>query len=175
MLKILTLAIGGSLAVLLLYAATRPGSFRVERSTLVKAPPEKIFALINDFHNWTTWSPYEKMDPVMTRTYGGPVSGLGSHYAWDGSGKAGSGRMEIRESVPASKIIIQLDFSKPFQAHNIAEFTLQPQGQGTQVTWAMHGPSPFVAKLMGVFFSMDKMVGKDFAAGLENIKTLAEK
>ena len=175
MLKIIALTTGFLLAALLVFATTRPDNFRVERSTLIKAPPEKIFALLNDFRRWTAWSPYEKLDPAMKRSYGGPVSGQGSSYAWDGSGKAGAGRMEITQSAPASKISIQLDFSKPFEGHNIAEFTLLPQGQATQVTWAMHGPSPFIAKLMGIFFNMDKMIGKDFETGLDNLKTIAEK
>lgn len=175
MLKIIAITIGFLLAALLVFATTRPDNFRVERSTLIKAPPEKIFALVNDFHRWTAWSPYEKLDPAMKRSYGGPDSGQGSSYAWDGSGKAGAGRMEITQSAPASKISIQLDFSKPFEGHNIAEFTLLPQGQATQVTWAMHGPSPFIAKLMGIFFNMDKMIGKDFETGLDKLKTIAEK
>ncbi len=175
MLKIIAIGTGVVLAALLVFAATRPDTFRVERSVLVKAPPEKIFSLLNDFHNWTAWSPYEKIDPSMKRSYGGPVSGQGSNYGWEGRGKAGAGRMVIMESAPGSKISIQLDFSKPFESRNIAEFTLLPQGQATQVTWAMHGPSPFIAKLMGVIFNMDRMIGKDFEIGLENLKTIAEK
>ena len=175
MLKIIAIGTGLVLAALLVFAATRPDTFRVERSALIKAPPEKIFPLINDFHSWTAWSPYEKLDPAMKRSYGGPVSGQGSTYGWEGRGKAGAGRMVMMESAPGSKISIQLDFTKPFESRNIAEFTLLQQGLATQVTWAMSGPSPFIAKLMGVIFNMDRMIGRDFEIGLENLKTIAEK
>lgn len=173
--KIIALAAGLLIVALLLFALTRSDTFRVERSIVVKAPPEKIFAYLNDFHSWTAWSPYEKLDPAMKHTFGGPASGQGSSYAWEGRGKAGAGRMEIMQSSPASKVSIQLDFSKPFKGHNTAEFTLLPQGQATQVTWAMYGPSAFITKLMGLFFNMDRMIGKDFEVGLENLKALAEK
>ena len=111
----------------------------------------------------------------MKRTFGGAPAGKGATYAWEGNGKAGAGRMEITESTPSSKIAIKLDFIKPFEGHNVAEFTLQPQGDATQVTWAMHGPSPYIAKLMGLFFNMEQMIGKDFEAGLANLKTATEK
>ncbi|MGH8804491.1 MAG: SRPBCC family protein [Polaromonas sp.] len=175
MLKIIAIIIGALLAGLLIFAATTPDTFRVQRQASIKAPPEKIFPLINDFHQWGAWSPYEKLDPAMKRTYSGADLGKGAVYAWDGTGKAGAGRMEILEASPASKVAIQLDFIKPFEARNTAEFTLQAQGDSTSVTWAMYGPSPYIAKLMGVFFNMDSMIGKDFEAGLVNLKTAAEK
>ncbi|MGH6639933.1 MAG: SRPBCC family protein [Polaromonas sp.] len=175
MLKIIAIIIGALLAGLLIFAATTPDTFRVQRQASIKAPPEKIFPLINDFHQWGAWSPYEKLDPAMKRTYSGADLGKGAVYAWDGTGKAGAGRMMILEASPASKVAIQLDFIKPFEARNTAEFTLQAQGDSTSVTWAMYGPSPYIAKLMGVFFNMDSMIGKDFEAGLVNLKTAAEK
>ena len=175
MFKIIAIIIGLLLAGLLIFAATRPDAFRVQRQVSIKAPPEKIFPLINDFHQWGAWSPYEKLDPTMKRTYSGAGLGKGAVYAWDGSGKAGAGRMEIQESSPSSRVAIQLDFTKPFEARNTAEFTLQHQGDATTVTWAMYGPSPYIAKLMGVFFSMDTMIGKDFEAGLANLKSTSEK
>ena len=175
MFKIIAIIIGLLLAGLLIFAATRPDAFRVQRQVSIKAPPEKIFPLINDFHQWGAWSPYEKLDPAMKRTYSGAGLGKGAVYAWDGSGKAGAGRMEIQESSPSSRVAIQLDFTKPFEARNTAEFTLQHQGDATTVTWAMYGPSPYIAKLMGVFFSMDTMIGKDFEAGLANLKSTSEK
>ena len=159
---------------LVVFASTKPDTFHVERSATIAAPPEKIVPLINDFHQWQAWSPYEKLDPGMSRSIGGSPSGQGATYAWDGSGKAGAGRMEILES-SAEKIVIKLDFSKPFEAHNIATFTLSPAASGTTVTWAMDGPAPLIAKVMGVFFSMDEMIGKDFAEGLDNLKGIAEK
>jgi uncharacterized protein YndB with AHSA1/START domain len=160
--------------VLLIYAATRPDTFRIERSAVIKAPPEKIFAFINDFHQWTAWSPWEKVDPALKRSYTGASSGKGAAYAWEGNNKVGSGRMEILESVPASRIAIKLDFLKPFEAHNTAEFTLAPAGGGTAVTWAMHGPSPYMSKVMGIVFNMDKMVGAQFEQGLANLKANTE-
>lgn len=175
MLKTIALVIVAAIAALLIFAATRPGTFRVERTARIDAPAEKIFALIDDFHRWGTWSPYEKLDPAMKRSFGGAASGKGATYAWESDGKAGAGRMEIVESVPASKVGINLDFTKPIEGHNLAEFTLQPQGNATQVTWSMQGESPYIAKLMGIFFNMDQMIGKDFEAGLANLKTATEK
>jgi hypothetical protein len=163
------------LAALLGFAATKPDTFRVERATSIKAPPEKIFPLINDLRSWGAWSPWEKLDPTMKRTYSGAANGLGAVYEWEGDGKVGAGRMEITESSPSSRVILKLDFLKPFEAHNVAEYTLEAKGDSTNITWAMHGPSPFVSKVMQVFFSMDRMVGKDFETGLANLKAIAEK
>lgn len=174
MLKTVLIVIAVAVAALLAYAATRPDSFSVERSAVIKAPPEKIHALINAFTNWPRWSPWEKLDPDMKRTLGGPPSGVGSTYEWSGNGKAGAGRMEITDSQAPGKVTIKLDFIKPFEGHNTAEFTLVPQGDSTQVNWRMFGPSPFISKLIGVFFSMDSLIGKDFEAGLANLKAAAE-
>jgi hypothetical protein len=164
-----------AVAVLVILAAMKPDAFRIQRSATFNAPREAIFPLINDFHRWSDWSPWEKMDPALKRTYSGPASGQGSIYEWEGNKKVGQGRMEIIESSPSSKVAIKLDFLKPFEAHNTAEFTLDGQGDGTNVTWAMLGRQPFMFKLMSVFFSMDKMVGKDFEAGLANLKGMVEK
>ena len=162
------------LAALLLYVTTKPDTFRIQRSSTIKAPPEKIFPLINDFHRWVSWSPYEKKDPTMKRTYSGAADGKDSVYEWDGDQNVGQGRMEIIESTPPSKIAIKLDFMKPFEAHNIAEFTLQRGAETTDVTWSMQGPLSYAAKIIHLFFDMDRMVGKDFEAGLANLKALAE-
>ena len=175
MLKNILIVVVVLIAGVLGYATTKPDTFSVQRSASIKAPPEKIFAVVNDFHRWTEWSPWEKLDPAMKRTQSGAPSGKGAVYAWEGNGKAGAGRMEIIESTPASKVGIQLDFIKPFEGHNIAEFTLAPQGDTTQVTWVMHGPTPFVSKVMQVFVSMDAMIGKDFEAGLANLKAITER
>jgi len=164
-----------AVAGILIYAATRPDTFRVQRSASIKAPSEKIFALINDLHAWGAWSPYEKKDPAMKRTFGGAPSGKGSVYEWDGDKNVGKGRMEIVEAAPPSKVVIKLDFIKPFEGHNTAEFTLEPKGDSTTVTWAMYGPSPLMMKVMGLFMNMDNMIGNDFAAGLANLKAVAEK
>jgi uncharacterized protein YndB with AHSA1/START domain len=162
-------------AGILIYAATKPDDFRVQRSASIKAPPEKIYAQIVDLHGWAAWSPYEKKDPAMKRSFSGAQNGKGAIYEWDGDKNVGAGRMEIVEATQPSKVGIKLDFRKPFEGHNIAEFTMVPSGDSTTVTWAMYGPSPFIAKVMGTFFNMDRMIGDDFAVGLANLKTVAEK
>ena len=174
MLKTIAVIVVILIAGVLALAMSKPDTFSVQRAASMKAPPEKIFAVVNDFHRWTEWSPWEKLDPAMKRTQSGTPSGKGAIYEWDGNSKAGAGRMEIIESTPATKVGIQLDFIKPFEGHNIAEFTLAPQGETTNVTWAMHGPAPFISKLMQVFVSMDTMIGKDFEAGLANLKAVVE-
>ena len=162
-------------AALLAFAATRPDSFRVQRTASIKAPPEKIFPLISDFRGWGAWSPWEKLDPAMKRTHSGTASGKGAVYEWAGAGEVGAGRMEIVAAAPPSALKIKLDFLKPFEAHNFAEFTLEPKGDATSVTWAMYGPNTYVSKLMSAFFSMDSMVGKSFETGLANLKAATEK
>jgi uncharacterized protein YndB with AHSA1/START domain len=168
---VLALGIVGVLA----YAATRPDVFTVQRSATIKAPPEKIFPFINDFKQWGLWSPYEKIDPAMQRTYGARTAGQGATYAWDGDKNVGSGSMEILDAPAPRKVSIKLDFTRPFEAHNIAEFTLVPAGDTTNVTWSMRGPVPFFAKIVHLFMDMDKMVGGQFAEGLGNLKAAAEK
>ena len=175
MFKTIAIVIAVLIAAVLVFAATRPDNFRVERSVTIKAPPEKIYPYFDDFTRWAVWSPWERLDPAMKRTFSGPPTGAGAVYAWQGNSKVGEGRMEILESSPSSKLLIKLDFIKPFEGHNTAEYTLVPSGDTTQVTWAMYGPAPFVSKLMGVFVSMDSMIGKDFEAGLANLKAAAEK
>jgi hypothetical protein len=164
-----------AIAIVLVLAARKPDTFSVQRATAIKAPPEKIFPLINDFHQWVSWSPYENKDPAMKRTYSGAESGKGAAYAWDGNKNVGSGRMEILDTSVPTKIIIKLDFFTPFEGHNTAEFTMLPQGDATKVTWLMHGPATFMSKIMHVFMNIDRMVGKDFEAGLANLKSLTEK
>jgi uncharacterized protein YndB with AHSA1/START domain len=163
------------IAIVLILAATKPDRFSVQRAATIKAPPEKIFPAISDFHQWTSWSPWEHRDPAMKRTYSGADSGKGAVYAWDGNKNVGSGRMEILDVSVPSKIVIKLDFLKPFEAHNTAEFTMLPQGDATNLTWVMHGPLVFMAKVMHVFINMDRMIGKDFEAGLANLKRITEK
>jgi hypothetical protein len=163
------------LAALLAFAATKPNSFRVQRTASLNAPREKIFPLLNDFHDWPAWSPWEKMDPDLKRSYSGAANGKGAVYEWEGNRKAGQGRMEILQSSRPGKLVIKLDFLKPFEAHNTVEFTLEGKGGSTDVTWAMYGPQPFVGKLMTVFFSMDRVVGNDFETGLANLKEIVEK
>ncbi len=168
---VVALLVGG----LLIFVATKPDSFRVERSTLIKAPPEKIFLLVNDLHQWEPWSPWEKLDPALKRVYSGANSGVGAIYEWLGNSKVGHGRMEIIESTAASKVVLKLHFIKPFEAKNTVEFVLGKEGDSTRVTQAMYGPSPYISKLMSLVFSMDKMVGTKYEEGLGNLKNLAER
>jgi uncharacterized protein YndB with AHSA1/START domain len=175
MLKKIGLIVVFLLAAILIFAAFKPGDFHVQRTVTIQAPPEKIFPLINDFHNWPSWSPFEKLDRNMKRTLSGTPSGQGTVYEWEGNSQAGKGRMEITQSVPSAKIAIKLDFMKPMEGHDIAEFTLQPKGNSTDVTWALSGPLTYPGKVMTVFVSMDKMIGDDFEAGLATMKTVAER
>ena len=175
MLKIIGIIVAVMIAGILIFAATKPDTFRVQRSASIKAPSEKVFVLINDFKAWGAWSPWEKKDPAMKRTFSAVTVGKGAHYAWEGNKDVGQGSMEITESVPSSKIALKLDFLKPFEAHNTVEFTLAAQGEMTNVTWVMQGPAPFLSKVIQVFCDMDSMVGKDFEAGLANLKAVAEK
>lgn len=174
---IIAVVLAVAIAGVLILAAAKPDKFSIQRGAAVKAPPEKIFSLINDFHRWGTWSPWENKDPAMKRSYSGAESGKGAIYAWEGNKNVGSGRMEILEASSPSKIVIKLDFFKPFEAHNIAEFTMLSQGDAatTNINWVMHGPAAFMSKVMQVFMNMDSMVGKDFEIGLANLKRLAEK
>ena len=172
---VLVLLVAGVLGL----AATKPDVFQVQRSASIKATPEKIFPLINDFRRWAAWSPYENKDPAMKRTYGETTSGQGAVYGWDGNSDVGSGRITIADTSPPSKVRLNLEMFSPFEAHNVVEFTLVVQGDGTNVTtnvtWAMQGKVSYMAKVVHVFFNMDKMVGNDFEAGLANLKAIAEK
>jgi uncharacterized protein YndB with AHSA1/START domain len=164
-----------TIAVVLALAATKPDRFRIERRVAINAPAEKIFAVLSDFRQWTGWSPWEHRDPALKRNFSGAERGKGAIYGWEGNKTVGSGRMEILEANTPSKLVIKLDFLKPHEAHNIAEFTMLPQGNATNVQWVMQGPAPFMWKVMQVFMNFDKMIGKDFEAGLASLKQLTEK
>jgi len=172
--KTISIIIVAAIGLLLAYAATRPNSFRVERATTIAAPAEKLFPLINDMHRFNTWNPYNRKDPAMQGVYSGPAVGPGAVFDFHGNKEVGRGRIGITASTTPSEITMQLDMLEPFEGHNVVTFSLGPEGSRTRVTWAMHGPSPFIARLMGIFFNMDQMIGKDFEAGLANLKALAE-
>ncbi|TCR68767.1 SRPBCC family protein [Bosea sp. BK604] len=178
MLKTVLLTVAAILAtgivVVLILAAMKPDTFSLQRSLAMNAPPERVFPLINDFKNWARWSPWEKLDPNLRRNYDGAPAGVGSVYAWEGDKKVGQGRMEIVEAVPASKVALKLDFIKPFEAHNLVTFALEPAGSATNVTWTMAGPTPFIGKIFHVFVNMDRMVGGEFEKGLADMKAAAE-
>ena len=171
----IALAVVVFVGALLAFASTRPRSMHIERSARIKAPAETIYSFISDFRRWEGWSPWERLDPLMKKTYSGAAGGKGSVYEWLGNSKAGQGRMEMTDVSAASHVTIKLDFIKPFEGHNITQFRLAPDGDATNVTWAMDGPSPFMMKVMGIFVNMDKMIGKDFESGLANLKAQAEK
>ena len=149
-------------------------TYTVKRSLTINAQPDVVYAQIGDFHRWEAWSPWQDVDPNMSQTYAGSESGTGAVVAWKGNRKAGEGRMEITEAVEASKVVIALDFVKPFKSSNTTTFDLAPEGDGTRVTWTMVGPNTFMIKVMGVFKSMDKMIGSDFEKGLSQLKTVTE-
>lgn len=174
MLKTLLLIVVAAVAVLLIYAATRPDTFRVERSAQIQAPPERLFPLVNDLRAFNTWNPYEKKDPAIKGRYNDVASGPGAVYAWE-SDKVGVGNMQIESSEAPGKVKMRLNFVKPFSASNEVTFTMLPQGESTRVTWAMEGRLNYLAKLMHIFFNMDRMAGQDFEDGLSNLRTLAEK
>lgn len=175
MLKKLAIAVIVILAVILGMAAMQPDTFTVTRSITIQAPPEKIIPLVNDFRNWQSWSPWEKLDPEMQRTFSGAASGTGAVYAWQGNRDVGEGRMEITGQELPFKVTVKLEFVEPLPSSNVTEFALVPKGNLTTVNWTMTGPMLFVTKIMSVFTSMDKMVGRDFDKGLAQMKAVAEK
>lgn len=162
------------IAAVLVFAATKPNTFMIERSIVIDAPPEKVFALIDNFHNWRQWAPLDREDPSMRRTFSGETSGVGAVSDWSGTGNTGAGRMTITQSQPLQKISIEVDWTKPFVAHNTNDFVLRTAGASTRVTWSMTGPNLYVMKVMSVFMNMDHSMGKHFEAGLLNLKQAAE-
>jgi hypothetical protein len=171
---ILTLALVVlALAAILIYASTKPDSYRVERSVNIKASPEKIFSFINDFHQWALWTPYDK-DPAMKKTYGGSVNGKGATYAWEGNKNVGQGDIVITDTTVPSKVVLGLNFIKPFASQSVVVFTIEAAGDSSKVTWGMDGTNTLISKVMSLFIDMDNMIGKDFAAGLAKMKTVAE-
>ena len=163
------------IAAVLVLAAMRPDHFRVQRSAAIKAPPEKIFPLISDLKAWTAWSPFEHKDPAMKRTYSSTTNGKGATYAWDGNGNVGAGDILITDAPAPLRVTLNLNMTKPIEAHNVVDFTLTPAGERTTVTWSMRGGVPYFAKIIHVFMDMDKMVGGEFETGLKNLKAIAEK
>lgn len=162
------------LGALLLMASRQPESFAIERVVVIAAPADSIYPKIADLHQWTTWSPYEKLDPHMKKVFNGTPGAAGASYYWSGNSKAGEGTITVRELMPPSKVTMQLDMLKPIEGHNVVEFNLEPAEGGTRVTWAMRGPNSSLSKVVGVFMNMDTMIGKDFEAGLATLKTQVE-
>jgi len=175
MLRKLLLGVVVLIAAVLLLATRQPDTFSVERRIVVNAPPERVFAQINDFHAWEAWSPWAKLDPAIQVTYSGAAQGVGAVYEWRGNSDVGEGRMAIKSATAPSEVMIALDFLTPFESHNVTTFMLTPTESGTEVIWTMKGNAEYVTKLMTMFVSMDKMVGPDFSRGLEQLKAVVER
>ncbi len=174
MIRKILIGVAAVIVLFVLVVVTRPSAFHIERSTTILAPAENVFAQVNDFRAWQGWSPWEKMDPQMKKTFDGAPVGVGSTYAWSGNDKVGEGRMTIEKSQRPALIAIKLEFLKPFAATHSATFTFAPLSGGTKVTWAMDGEHNFAGKAASLFMDMDKMVGGDFERGLAALKTIAE-
>ena len=172
---IVLLIIIAIIAFFLIYGVLQSADFSVSRSADFNATPDEVFENIIDFHKWSAWSPWEKMDPNLQRSFLGAAAGVGSQYAWVGNKKVGEGNMEITHSEASQRMQLDLHFLKPFKADNVTEFTLTPNGSKTNLKWEMRGQRPFLFRVMGLFFSMDKIVGGDFEKGLANLKTVVEK
>ncbi len=172
---IVIVVVAFAVAGVILFAATRPDHFRVERSLDINAPAEKIFPVLTDLKQQRLWSPWDQMDPDMKRTYSGADRGVNAVYEWDSKRMRSAGRQEITDLKPNEKIDINLDFFRPFKASNKTEFVLRPASSGTNVTWAMSGPMPLLHRVMGFIFCSDKMVAREFDKGLVQLKAIAEK
>ncbi len=174
MLKIILISLAAIVVVFLVVVAMQPAEFRITRSVTISAPPPAVFAQVNDFHKWEAWNPWGKIDPAMKQSYEGAPAGSGAIYTWIGNKEVGEGRMTITESRPSDLIRVKLEFMKPFQATNTAEFTFKPEGNLTAVTWSMSGENNFMAKAIQLFMNMDKMIGGQFEKGLAEMKSIVE-
>ena len=176
MLNWILIAVAALVALFVVIVALQPSDFRIERRAAMAASAPAVFAQVNDLQNWRAWSPWEKLDPQLKRTYEGPAAGTGAQYAWAGNKDVGEGRMTIVESRPGELVRIKLEFFKPFAATNTAEFSFAPDGKGgSAVTWSMSGQNNFVARAICLFVNMDRMVGGQFEQGLAQMKTVVEK
>jgi uncharacterized protein YndB with AHSA1/START domain len=175
MIKAILIAAAVAIAGVLAYAATQPDTFRVQRSTVIQAPPEMVYAILEDFDRGKEWSPFERKDPNLKRSRSGPPKGKGAVYAFEGNSDVGTGSLTVLDTAPPGKLVLALDMSKPMEGHNTVEYTLVPEGSGTRLTWSIFGPMPYISKVICVFMNMDKMIGTEFEAGLASLKALAEK
>lgn len=179
MIKKIVLSVVGLVAVGLMgfaaVATMQPDDFKITRATLIQAPAEEVFAQVNDFHNWGDWSPWAKLDPQCQETFSGPASGKGAVFAWAGNDEVGEGKMTITESRPPERILIDLEFIKPFEGKNLTEFTFESQGKQTMVSWSMAGKNNFVGKAMGLLLNCEKMIGDQFEQGFANLKAKVER
>lgn len=171
---VIAVLIAAVIGVVCALAAAKPATFQIRRSTEIAAPPAKVYGLISDFHQWPKWAPQDREDSTMQRSFSGPVSGIGAVSEWQSKGSAGVGRMTITDAVATSHLTVEVDWARPFKAHNVNEFVLEPDIDGTKVTWTMHGPNLFVMRVMATFINMDKMMGTHFELGLRDLKAAAE-
>ena len=160
-------------AVFAIVVARQPDDFRITRSLAISAPTSVAFAQVNDLHRWLAWSPWEGIDANLKRTYEGPAAGVGAKYGWEGK-KTGAGAMTIAQSQEPASVRLDLDFLKPFKASNVVEFTFQPQGRDTLVSWTMTGKDTFVTKIFCLLCNRDKMCGDMFEQGLAKLKGVCE-
>jgi len=174
MISNILIALAVVVLLFVIVVATRPADFRVTRSATISAPAEAVFAQVNDLRKWGAWSPWEKIDPALRRTFEGPSAGIGAIYRWVGNKKVGEGSMTITESRPGELVRFKLEFLRPFKATNTAEFTFKQQGNQTVVTWGIFGENNFMSKAVGLFMNMDKMVGGQLEQGLAQMKSVAE-
>jgi uncharacterized protein YndB with AHSA1/START domain len=174
MIKKLLLGLLAVIVVICITASFQPDVMSVSRSATMSAPPEAIFKIVNDFRRWDEWSPWSRLDPAMTKTLEGPPEGVGAVYRWSGNNEVGEGSTTLTESVPNEKVAIKLEFSRPMEGTNEVQFTFAPDGSGTQVTWSMQGPVPFMGKVVSLFIDCEKMCGDEFLKGLANLKDLVE-
>lgn len=174
MLKKILITLAGLIIAFLIVVALQPSGYSVARSIIISAPPAAPFAHVNNFHKWLTWSPFEKLDPAMKRSFEGPEEGVGAIYRWTGNDQVGEGSMTILESRPGELIRIQLEFIKPMAGKAEAQFTFRSEGPGSSVSWTMSGRNNFIGKVMCLFMNMDKMVGGQFAEGLASLKRVSE-
>jgi uncharacterized protein YndB with AHSA1/START domain len=174
MLKAILIILAVAIVAFVIVVATRPEDFRVSRSGMIAAPAAVVFEQVNTLRNWDAWSPWAKLDPNATQTFEGPPSGPGSSFSWAGNNKVGAGKMTILESKPNERVLFQLDFLKPFKSTSNTEFTFQPEGAQTRVTWTMTGKNNFFAKAFSMFMDCDKMVGGDFEKGLGQLNTVSQ-
>lgn len=173
-LKILLVMCAAIMGILLL-AATKPDTYRIQRSITINAPPERVFALIDDFHQWPRWAPQDREDATMRRSYGLQSSGIGAVSQWTSDGSAGAGEMAITAVIPNSRIDVAVDWIKPFKVRNTHGFVITPEGQHIRVTWNAKGSNLFIMKIMEVFVGVNGLMGKHFDTGLKNLKAAAEK
>lgn len=174
MIKKILIGVAAIVVAFVVIVALQPSDFRIVRAALISAPAPAVFAQVNDFHNWEAWSPWAKLDPAAKATFEGPAAGIGAIFRWAGNAEVGEGSMTITESRPSDLIRIKLEFLKPFAATNHTEFTFNPVGNQTAVTWRMEGQNNFIARAVCLFMNMDKMVGGQFEKGLASMKSVVE-